>query len=116
EHVITPDDVRGEFDTLEEAILERGWPTLAQSRGKVLLALDNTGRIRDLYLSESPNLENRALFVSTRLGQPTAGFIKMNDVFEEKEAIRDYAERGYLIRTRSDIPTVEARSGDTKRR
>lgn len=116
EHVITPDDVRGEFDTLEKAILEVGWPTLAQSRGKVLFALDNTSRIRDLYLSESPNLKNHALFVSTRPGHPTAGFIKMNDVFEEKEAIRNYSEKGYLIRTRADIPTVEARSGDTKRR
>lgn len=114
--VIVPDDVRKNFDTLEQAILEDGWPTLAQSRGKVLLALDNTSRIRDRYLSGSPNLENRALFVSTRPGNPTAGFIKMNDVFKEKDKIRDYAEKGYLIRTRADIPTVEARSGDTQRR
>lgn len=116
EHVITPDDVRGQYETLEEAILDRGWPTLSQSRGKVLFALDNTNRVRDLYLSESPILENRAMFVSRRPGKPSAAFIKMNEVFDEEEEIREYSERGYLIRTRSDIPTVEARSGDTNRR
>lgn len=116
EHMITPDDVRGDFETLEGAILEKGWPTLGQSRGKVLFALDNTNRIRDLYLSESPTLENRAMFVSSRPGQPSAAFIKMNEVFDEDEEIKDFSKKGYLIRTRSDIPTVEARSGDTTRR
>ena len=116
EHVITPDDVRGEFESLEQAILENGWPALAQSRGKVLFALDNTNRIRDLYLSESPILENRALFVSSRPGQPSAAFIKMNNVFDEEEDIREFSSQGYLIRTRADIPTTEARSGDTTRR
>ncbi|WP_234572857.1 phosphatidylinositol-specific phospholipase C1-like protein [Rhodohalobacter sp. 614A] len=116
DHVITPDDVREDFDTLEKAILEKGWPILAQSRGKILFALDNTNRIRDLYLSESSTLENRALFVSSRPGQPSAAFIKMNEVFDEEEEIKEFSEKGYLIRTRSDIPTVEARSGDTSRR
>lgn len=114
--VITPDDVRGRFDTLEDAIQKRGWPTLAESRGKVIFALDNTDSKRDAYLSGAPNLEGRVLFVSSRPGAPTAGFIKMNNVFAQRERIQEYVAAGYLVRTRADTPGNEARSGSTKRR
>ncbi len=115
-HVITPDDVRGSFATLEQAIVEQGWPTLAQSRGKVMFAMDNTGRHREEYLAGAPTLESRALFVSAEPGHPAAGFIKMNNALDDHALIRDYVERNYLVRTRSDVPTEEARSGDTTRR
>jgi hypothetical protein len=115
-HLITPDDVRGDFETLEQAITTDGWPRLADSRGKVMFALDNTGHHKDLYLEGNPNLENRVLFVSSEPGEPTAGFIKMNNVLDQAESIKEYTAAGYLVRTRSDIPTNEARSGDTTRR
>jgi len=116
DHLITPDDVRGDYETLEEAVITSGWPTLADSRGKMMFALDNTGRHKDLYLSGNPNLENRVLFVSSEPGEPTAGFIKMNNVMNQGDKIKEYTAAGFLVRTRSDIPTVEARSGDTTRR
>lgn len=116
EHVITPDDVRGQAATLEQAILSVGWPTLAQSRGKVLFAMDNTGRHRDLYLQQAPGLEGRAMFVSMHPGHPAAAFIKMNNAIDDHELISDNVARGYLVRTRSDVPSHEARTGDTTRR
>lgn len=116
EHLIIPDDVRAGLPTLEQAVLTRGWPTLSASRGKILFALDNTGRHRDDYLHGAPDLENRVLFVSAEPGHPAAGFIKMNDAMADAVLIRSYVEAGYLIRTRSDIPVQEAVSGDTTRR
>lgn len=116
DHVITPDDVRGEYDTLHGAVMAEGWPTLAQSRGKVLFALDNTGRHLTDYLSRSLLLAGRALFVSAAPGHPASGFLKMNNVIADAEAINAYAAQGYLIRTRSDVPSHEARTGDTTRR
>jgi len=115
-HLITPDNVRGEFATLEDAVTTEGWPALADSRGKVMFALDNTGHHKDLYLEGNPNLENRVLFVSSEPGEPTAGFIKMNNVMDQGDQIKEYTAGGFLVRTRSDIPTNEARSGDTTRR
>lgn len=115
-HLIMPDDVRGEFETLEQAVTEAGWPTLAQSRGKILFALDNTGRHRDDYISHSEDLSGLVMFPSSAPGEPTAGFIKMNNVLADAELIRSYVEQGFIIRTRSDIPNQEARSGDTTRR
>lgn len=116
EKIITPDVVRGNFKTLEEAILNNGWPTLEDSRGKVLFALDNTGHHRTMYLSDTPNLEGRILFISSESGEPTAAFIKMNDSISQAELIKTYATDGFLIRTRTDTPTNEARSGNTRRK
>lgn len=115
-HIITPDEVRGSYTTLQDAVLSTGWPTLAESRGRILFALDNTGRHRDDYLSLSQNLEGQVMFVSSHLGEPTAGFVKMNDILTQFDQIQEFVKEGLIIRTRSDIPTQEARSGDTNRR
>ncbi|MDT8429523.1 MAG: phosphatidylinositol-specific phospholipase C1-like protein [Pseudomonadales bacterium] len=114
--LITPDEVRGDYASLAEAVVQQGWPTLAASRGRVLLAMDNTGSHHDAYLAGAKNLAGRAMFVSSRPGEPTAAFIKMNDVLAEYDLIREYVAAGFLVRTRADIPTREARSGSTERR
>lgn len=115
EHVITSDDVRGEYETLEMAILNEGWPTLRNSRGKVFFALDNTDETRELYMSESPVLEGRAMFVSSPPGEPAAAFIKMNSAINTHDQIQERSAAGYVIRTRSDLPVQEAKSGDRTR-
>jgi hypothetical protein len=117
DHVITPDRVRGAHDTLANAIRSSGWPTLRAARGKVLFALDNTDAHRDAYLRGNRSLEGRVLFVSSAAPEPSAAFIKMNEAIgEEEERIREQVRAGFLIRTRADIPTAEARSGSTVRR
>lgn len=116
DEIITPDDVRGGHETLEQAILEDGWPTLKESQGKVMFALDNTGSKREAYLSRSNTLKSRVLFVSSKPGHPSSAFIKMNDVMEDYQLIKDWVSKGYLIRTRSDLPLREAKEGETKRR
>ncbi len=37
EELVTPDDVRGSYDTLNAAVLAGNWPTLASARGKSFL-------------------------------------------------------------------------------
>ncbi len=112
EHVLTPDDVRGDADTLEAAVLEGGWPTLGEVRGKVLLALDNTDAKRDLYTAGHPSLEGRMLFTSAEPGQPEAAFLKLNDPIADGPAITQAVRDGYLVRTRADGDTAQARTGD----
>jgi hypothetical protein len=90
---------------------------LRSARGKILFVLDNTDHHKASYLEGNPSLEGRVLFVSAEPGEPTAAFIKMNEALgPAEERIRQRVQEGFLIRTRSDIPTEEARSGDTKRR
>jgi hypothetical protein len=116
-HVITPDRVRGKHPTLRDAVRTDGWPALRAARGKILFALDNTDAHRDDYLRGNPSLEGRMLFVSSPPPQPSAAFIKMNEALGgEEQRIREQVGSGFLVRTRADTPTAEARSGSTARR
>jgi hypothetical protein len=114
--LVTPDDVRGSHATLEEAVLDDGWPTLGESRGKILFVLDNEDAKRDAYIAGHPSLEGRVLFTSSPAGTPEAGFMKLNDPIDDEATIRAAVAAGYVVRTRSDADTVEARSGDTTMR
>jgi hypothetical protein len=38
--MIVPDNVRGQHDSLEEAVLAGEWPSLDAARGKVLFLID----------------------------------------------------------------------------
>lgn len=111
EDLITPDDVRGGAATLDEAVTTTGWPTLGESRGKVMFLMDNGGGYRTSYLTGHPNLEGRALFTNASPGDPDAAFIKVNDPLDP--AIPGLVQAGYVVRTRADGDTVEARSNDT---
>src|SRR5690606_1893913 len=93
------------------------WPRLSEARGHVVFALDNTDAHRDAYIDGASSLDDRVLFVSAPAGDPMSAFLKLNEALGEDEAaIREHVAAGYLVRTRADIPTREARSGDTSRR
>ena len=117
---ITPDSVRGNHATLEEAVLAgNAWPTVHDARGKVLFLLDNEGK-RDLYLQGHPSLAGRVMFTPSAPGQPDAAFIKDNDPLGadglEWQRIQGFVAAGYVVRTRADADTVQARTGDTTMR
>ena len=108
--IITPDNIRGDNESLESVILNGGWPTIGETRGKVYFGLDNGGTIRDAYVSGHPALSGRILFTSSDPGTPAAAFLKLNT---PTESIADFVSQGYIVRTRADADTHEARSGDT---
>ena len=114
--LILPDDVRGRRPTLEEAVLEQGWPRLGEARGRVLFALDNGGGKRLDYLDGHDALEGRVLFTNSFPGQPDAAFVKLNDPIGDADLIPEVVRAGYIVRTRADADTEQARTGDTTRR
>jgi len=116
EQILTPDDVRGTEKTLPDALRKNGWPTLAAVRGKVVFGLDNGGTIRDLYLQDHPALQGRLLFVNVPPDHPAAAWIKENDAVTDFDKIQSRVKDGFLVRTRADADTVEARQNDTRRR
>jgi hypothetical protein len=116
DELITPDTVRADHDTLEEAVLTDGWPTLGESRGKVLFALDNEDAKRDAYIDGHGSLAGRVMFTSSPAGTPEAAFMKLNDAVGDEAAIREAVAAGYIVRTRADADTAEARTGDTTAR
>ena len=116
-HLITPDDVRGKHRSLRAAILTQGWPSRDSLRGKIMLALDNTGQARSAYLKPDPLLKKRLFFPSCpSANHPSAGWFKINDPVTNFDRIKTLSQKGFLIRTRADAATREARSNDTNRR
>lgn len=117
--LITPDDVRGDYTTLELAILAAGWPTLAQTRGKVMFTLCNCfgdDRRRLDYQIGYENLVGRVLFPNSRPGNPDAAVVHLESPEDDQEEIQRLAALGYFIRTRADADTREAVQNETSRR
>lgn len=115
DRIITPDDVRGDRATLEEAVLAGEWPTLGESRGKVLFLMINAEPYRSIYLSGHEGLSGRILFTNAEPGQPDASYVGVDDPLEGGARIAELVQKGYLVRTRADEPDVEGRTGDTTR-
>jgi len=117
EQLITPDDVRGDRATLEEAVMTDGWPSLRDARGKVLFALDNGGDKKAAYIDGHDSLRGRVLFTSSEPGEDEAGFVKLNDAIADFDRIQELVAAGFIVRTRADSPEGrEARDDDTMRR
>ncbi|MDG1891820.1 MAG: phosphatidylinositol-specific phospholipase C1-like protein [Verrucomicrobiota bacterium] len=115
-HLLRPDDVRGDDESLRAAILRRGWPTLESVRGKIMFALDNTDEKRDLYLQNNPVLQGRVCFVSVEESHPAAAWFKVNDPVAHFERIRSLVSKGFMVRTRADAGTEQARNNDPSQR
>jgi hypothetical protein len=108
--MITPDDVRGRYDTLNAAVLAGNWPSLASARGKVVFLMDQRS-VGPVYLTGHPSLRGRVLFTNSTPGEPDAAFIERND--GPASEIAELVRKGYLIRARTDSDTKEARTNDT---
>jgi len=114
ERILTPADVQGEAATLRDAVAGKGWPAVDDHRGKVVFLLDNEGSDRDRYLEATD--ESRLLFVSVDREHPLAAWMKRNDPVGQEQEIRELVREGFLVRTRADAGTREARDNDTRRR
>lgn len=111
ERIVAPDDVRRPGKTLEESVLQDGWPLLDEARGKVMFLQDSNATQRDRYVEGNPSLEGRLLFTASAPGRADAAFVQRNDA--ASASIPDLVARGYMVRTRADSETEEARSGST---
>ena len=116
ETLLTPDDVRGEFPTLPEALQKKGWPTLDEVRGRVMFGLDIDASTRDLYLMNHPALSGRVMFVPVEPDHPAAAWTIVNDPIKDFDKIQSLVRAGLLVRTRADADTLQARRNDPTQR
>jgi hypothetical protein len=111
--IVTPDDVRGRRATLEEAVLQDGWPALDWARGKVVFLLDQE-QVTPLYIDGHPSLRGRMMFTNGVPGSPDAAFVKVNNATSPE--IAKLVSKGYLVRTMVDGGAKAVREGDVRRR
>lgn len=113
--LITPYFVRKDSATLEASILSHGWPSMEECRGKVMFVLDENGEKMNRYIKGHPSLGGRVMFVNAPAGTPEAAFLIMNEPIEDFDKIQELVKKGYLVRTRADAGTWEARRNDLSR-
>jgi hypothetical protein len=116
DRVLTPAEVRGRSATLADAVRAGSWPRLDDVRGQVLFVLDDKGAKRDAYRAEVPDLADRTIFVDVPETDPEAAMMVVNDPVGSAGRIRSLVEAGFIVRTRADADTVQARTGDTTMR
>ena len=114
--LVTPDDVQGRYPTLRDAVLANNWPLLEQSRGKFLFALDEPPAKVAMYRGKRRSLEGRVFFINTDEESPAAAYLTLNDPVKDGGRIRRAVADNYIVRTRADANTREARANDTKPR
>ena len=112
ERLITPDDVRGEYATLEQAVLDGNWPTLRDARGRMMFTFRNGGAAKESYVEGHPSLEGRVMFTNSEEGEAEAAWFNVNNALDDGDRIRELIEAGYLVRTRADEETQQAREDD----
>lgn len=114
--LITPDEVQGNHATLREAVRANAWPTLDASRGRVFVALDEPPEKVAAYRGKRRSLEGRAMFVASEESSPFGAFLILNDPIADAPRIARAVADGYVVRTRADADTREARRNDSARR
>ncbi|HEV2532148.1 phosphatidylinositol-specific phospholipase C1-like protein [Phenylobacterium sp.] len=114
--LITPDKVQGRHKTLREAVLAGAWPRLKAARGKFMFAIDEPPKVVAVYQGGRTSLEGRVCFInSPDEASPAAGYFTLNEPIELAERIRKDVRAGFIVRTRADADTYEARKGDYER-
>lgn len=115
--LITPDDVRGGRATLRERIVDEGWPTIGELRGRILFFMDNgEPRFRESYLAGHPSLRDRVMFTTgAPAGADDRAVVKLNDP-TQTALVRSARDAGFLVRTRADVDLGPAGNGDAERR
>jgi hypothetical protein len=122
--LIRPDDVRHGKLTLEQSVLEKGWPLLDSVRGKFMFYFDNDPKAnittdpRNLYKSGGhESLQNRTVFTNALEGSPDCAFIKHNEpTGADLAEIQRLVKKGYIVRTRADVPLDTVLSKNTTMR
>ena len=110
--LITPDEVRGDIPTLREAVHERGWPSLSAARGRIYILFDVRQAVSDAYRADHSSLAGRLMFGWYLDDQPEAAIQIVQDPLIDGERIRRWVDEGFIVRTRTDAATVEARHRD----
>lgn len=112
ERVITPDRVRGAAATLGEALSTSGWPTLGESRGTVLFALNDGGKLRDIYVDGNRSLVGKMMFARYEPDDPNASVLVIDGAAGSESEIGAALANHKLVRSTAD-GAASAGNGDT---
>lgn len=108
----TPAMLRDTFSSCNDRISTVDWPLLNDVLGKVFIVLD--GDFNGIYTKALNTKVDRPMFVYGQPGEPETAFVIRNEPQGKEDEIRALTEM-YMVRTRTDAGTLEARSLDYSR-
>lgn len=119
DNIFTPDQLRGDYATLEQAARNHAWPKLSQTRGKFIFLYLVPGlnfAAFQPYLNGHESLQGRAAFVQGLPGMAHTAFVLVDNATAHPGRVESLVAQGYLVRSRADIDTGEARRNIVERR
>lgn len=114
--LLTPDQLQGTQPSLRQAVMTEGWPRLGAARGKIIFVLNDDAAKVAAYQGARKSLEGRAMFVTAAEDAPAAAFLAIDDPVKDGARIAAAVKAGFIVMTRADDGTVEARANDPARR
>jgi hypothetical protein len=108
-NIFSPNDLRGNYPSIQSRIEHANWPFLSDCLGKIIFILE--GNNQHLYQKKT---YDHPMFVYGNLGDVNTAFILRNDPLGHEQEINELS-RKFIVRTRSDAGTIEARNNDFAR-
>lgn len=120
--VFAPDDIFKPADmikthpNLSTARRKSGWPKISELAGKVMFLLIHDDENTQNYTQEG-RYSHRLMFANVGLNRADSVFAIFTKPHKpaQFEQIQAYRDQGYLVYTRADANTVEARTNDIRR-
>ncbi len=100
-----PKQLQDTFGSVRERLQTIGWPSLNQTLGKIAFILDGNGAAYRKYA------QHQLAFCYSEPGLPETAFVIKNNPIGQEATIASLTEL-YIVRTRTDVETIEARNND----
>lgn len=113
EQLVTPKEFQGDFGSIRERIDSIGWPKVDEFRGKLFFILE--GNRSDWYADQLNRGADLPMFVYGNTQDPMTLFIKLNQPIGNEDEIEELS-KNFIVRTRTDAGTLEARANDQRRK
>jgi hypothetical protein len=99
DRLITPDDVKGGYGSLREAVVRRGWPSLGEVRGKMMFVLLNKkGRHTRNYTRNYTSLDGRLMFAKAAADQLDMPWAVLTHLSATRaKAMQEALEKGFIV-------------------
>ena len=105
DRLVTPEQIMGDFENIEEMRMADAWPTLEQVAGKIIVLL-HPCNVTEEYINTDTSLSTQAMFPMLRfedIEKPYASFILDNDPETATENnLKTIGEKNLMVRTRAD--------------
>jgi len=101
--LMLPEDVAGTSPSLREAIIQNGWPSVDDARGRIAFVMFGPMRHKRAYSKGRPRLDGRVMFVAERdTHRPHTSVVFYDDPQHMREQISAAVKQRFLVRTRAD--------------